>query len=396
MKIAVIIGRYPPVFGGATPTLITLFSEIVKRGHDVIFLTPMYSSDHSKYDTHNGIKVIRIPPGLNNGLSELRFGFRTILYLIKFKLNPDIIIDSIPYAMSMPIFQSFAKFNKIPLVARLTQIGSNEPLAAKRGKTGIIKSFFINNYDFTVCISTALEKQCRLAGLNSNKYSKIYNCVDTKKFSPFESKDEANKKKMDLLPEGSRPIVIVPGSVIPRKRSHLALAAWKIIKKKYKLDGVLVFAGPLKSYGQQFNNDYVSNILNNVQKYGLQNSVIFTDHKENIDEYYKISDLVLFVSEREGLPNVLLECMSCGLPIVCTKIDNITSDLIQDGTEGLYATDDPNDIAKKLSILMKDDKLRLKMGTLCKDRINKKFNVNRITNKIEALFSNLIKNYKVK
>jgi len=395
MKITVIIGRYPPVFGGATPTLITLFSEIVKRGHDVIFLTPMYSSDHSKYDTQNGIKVIRIPPGLNNGLSELWFGFKSILYLIKFKLNPDIIIDTIPYAMSMPVLQSFAKFNKIPLVARLSQIGTNEPMAAKRGKTGLIKRFFINSYDFTICISTALEKQCRLAGLKRNKYSKIYNCVDTKRFSPFESKDEANKKKMELLKGASSPIVIVPGSVIPRKRSHLALAAWKIIKQQYKLDGILVFVGPLKSYDQQFNNNYVSNILNNVQKNGLQDSVFFTDHKDNIDEYYKISDLVLFVSNREGLPNVLLECMSCGLPVVCTKINNITNDIIEDGAEGLYSTDDPNDIAKKLSILMKDDKLRLKMAMLCKDKINKEFNVSLVTNKIESLLIKSIEDYKV-
>jgi glycosyltransferase involved in cell wall biosynthesis len=389
MRIVVIIGRYPPVFGGATPTLKTLFSEMVNRGHEVVFLTPMYSPGHPKYEFYNNIKVVRIPPALIGSFAQLRFVCKALYYMEKEKLNPQVIVDTIPYGISMPLLQGYAKYKKIPLVARLSQVGTDEPLAALKGKARLIKSHFIHGYDFTICISTALAKRCAQAGIKNNKYAKVHNCVDNEVFSPLHSNAEKKHLHQRILPEVKGPIVIVPGSVSPRKRSHLALAAWKIIKQEYCLDGTLVFVGPLKSSGQDFDSDYVTNILEKARSHDLLNSVIFTGQKENIDEYYKISDLLLFVSNREGLPNVLLEGMSCGLPIVCTRIQDITDDILQDGVEGFYANDDPRDIAEKIFPVLTDPNLRSKMSALCVKR-SKAFIVGDVAEKMESILENLV------
>ena len=44
---------------------------------------------------------------------------------------------------------------------------------------------------------------------------------------------------------------------------------------------------------------------------------------ENIEEYYKASDIFTFLSYKEGMPNALLEAMSCGLPCIGANTEGI-------------------------------------------------------------------------
>jgi len=57
--------------------------------------------------------------------------------------------------------------------------------------------------------------------------------------------------------------------------------------------------------------------LYNLGKKLLSAQVLFTGQKENVNEYLQSADIFLLNSFKEGLPNVLLEAMACGItPIV--------------------------------------------------------------------------------
>ena len=53
-----------------------------------------------------------------------------------------------------------------------------------------------------------------------------------------------------------------------------------------------------------------------------------------IENYYRAADLVVMPSLREGLPNVLLEAMACGLPVVASRLPGSTDMVITDGVNG--------------------------------------------------------------
>lgn len=53
----------------------------------------------------------------------------------------------------------------------------------------------------------------------------------------------------------------------------------------------------------------------------LDDSVIFLGIKDNIADYLAISDILLFPSLWEGLPGVVLEALSAGVPVLCSDID---------------------------------------------------------------------------
>ena len=61
-----------------------------------------------------------------------------------------------------------------------------------------------------------------------------------------------------------------------------------------------------------------------------------------------MADLLVMTSSVEGQPRVLIEAMSCGTPAVGTDVFGIR-DTIEDGVTGYLTSDDPADIAERIS-----------------------------------------------
>ena len=74
------------------------------------------------------------------------------------------------------------------------------------------------------------------------------------------------------------------------------------------------------------------------------------------------ADVLALSSRSEGLPVVLLEAMAAGLPLVATKVGGIP-DIVEDGGNGyLVNAKSPEEIAERLMILLRNDKIREEMA----------------------------------
>jgi len=98
----------------------------------------------------------------------------------------------------------------------------------------------------------------------------------------------------------------------------------------------------------------------------LNNKVFWTGMVKNLDEmagYYSASDIVVFPTRGEGIGNVLIEALFAGLPIVVTRLNNITDSIIVDGENGfLVDVDDLNGFSESISMLIRHPEIREKMG----------------------------------
>lgn len=83
---------------------------------------------------------------------------------------------------------------------------------------------------------------------------------------------------------------------------------------------------------------------------GVDNRVIFTGYRTDVDEFYQMADVFLFPSLREGLPVAVIEAMASRLPVVATLIRG-SRDLVNKNS--LYRTDDIEGISKAMEKVKK-------------------------------------------
>jgi ABC-type multidrug transport system fused ATPase/permease subunit len=96
---------------------------------------------------------------------------------------------------------------------------------------------------------------------------------------------------------------------------------------------------------------------------------------------------VLENGDRDGIPNVLMEAMSCGLPVVTTDVSGIP-ELIRNGLNGLLVRpDDPAAIAGALQTLFRDPLCVESLGTEAVKTIKEDFDGERTTKELASLFS---------
>jgi glycosyltransferase involved in cell wall biosynthesis len=110
---------------------------------------------------------------------------------------------------------------------------------------------------------------------------------------------------------------------------------------------------------------------------GVQHRTTFTGWlPDQRSVLHAISSARVFVmnSKSEGGPRVLLEAMGIGMPVVATQV-GIVSDVVQDEVNGLLTSGQSHDLARKLSHLLSDARLRTRLGKAARgvlDRFEKK------------------------
>ena len=95
----------------------------------------------------------------------------------------------------------------------------------------------------------------------------------------------------------------------------------------------------------------------------LENYGSILPYRKDVLSLYHSASIYAMSSRFEGLPMVLIEAQSCGLPCISFDCPEGPADIINDGVNGFLIT--PNDIesfSEKLLLLMKDEKMREDFG----------------------------------
>ncbi len=112
--------------------------------------------------------------------------------------------------------------------------------------------------------------------------------------------------------------------------------------------------------------------------------------KSNMQEILCSSDVFLLNSTLEGMPLVLLEAMSCGLPVVTTPAGGIP-ELVRPGKDGIVTKGfDSEEFAQAVIEILDDDSLRSKIGQAGRKRVEESFSADKIVRKYEAVFEEVV------
>ena len=101
---------------------------------------------------------------------------------------------------------------------------------------------------------------------------------------------------------------------------------------------------------------------------GIADHVNFLGYRTDAPELYRCSDMFAFMTFREGLSVALMEAMSSGMPIVCTKIRGNT-DLIDDDVSGVFAENNPQAVADAILALYRNPERRAALGKAAAEKV---------------------------
>lgn len=134
----------------------------------------------------------------------------------------------------------------------------------------------------------------------------ILNGVDTKKFHPVDSVQKSSLRREYGIDQSSRVWISSLGKD-NRKNSVTVASAFKLFLTQYP-DDILIFIGD----GQQ--RAECERIADESAQFKFFGKV------SNVSDYLQIADYFVSASRAEGMPNAVLEAMSCGLPSALSDI----------------------------------------------------------------------------
>lgn len=309
MKILVVSHEYPPIGGGGANACFFLTKGFRERGHQVTLVTANYA-EMQREETINGVRVIRVDAKREHQehcsfmemLSYLHKALPVVDKLEKQdKYDICLVFFGIP---SGPLGYVLKKKYKLPYIIRFGggDVPGFQERFAKVYKilAPAIKAIW-KNADALVANSQGL-RDMALRFYDKKEFDIICNGVDTDVFKPIE---KIEREEFQIL---------FVSRLIERKGLQHVIPHLEEIQqstdKRIKL--IIVGDGP-----------YRSELEKQVNQYNVQALVQFEGQKDKTEivSYYQNADLFILPSAKEGMPNVVLEAMACGLPIIMTPCE---------------------------------------------------------------------------
>lgn len=219
-------------------------------------------------------------------------------------------------------------------------------------------------------------------GVSSEKITLIHNGVEMPDY-PLDGKAALRVRNEFSIKEDER-IIGAVGSLHLRKGHRYLIEAIKLLlEHKDNIKLMIVGDGVLKRELKIFS-----------QKLGIQDKVIFTGYRRDVNDLISTMDIVVQPSIEEGFGIAILEAMALGKIVVATDVGGIP-EIINHGQTGmLVSCANPIALANSLSFLIESPDLAKTMAENGRKRVKQNFDIVSMVRKYEELYQELLKREK--
>jgi glycosyltransferase involved in cell wall biosynthesis len=226
--------------------------------------------------------------------------------------------------------------------------------------------------DRVVCNSLAAAERLTQRGLSKRRIVVIPNGLPA---AAFEPSPEALPRQPGLVRIA---YVARMNDLVKNHRGFLRAAA-KLASRIPSIEFVLVGDGPLRSGLEEL-----------ASSLGLGARARFLGERHDMAAILASIDISVLFSESESMPNVVLEGMAAGVPVVASRVGG-NPEVVQDGTTGLLVKQgDEEELVEALATLVERPDLRIEYGQRGKKLAQEKFRMDRIACQYEELYNSLL------
>ncbi len=236
-----------------------------------------------------------------------------------------------------------------------------------------------------VCSEQALARTRELCRPeDAHKLRLVYHGVDLERFSPPPPR----------VPPDEPVRLLSVGRLVPKKGFEVLLRACHLLALRDRSFSLTIIGdGPLRAELGALSG-----------RLGLADRVTFASARQfaEMPAAYREADALVLSSlvtpdgDQEGIPNVILEAMASGLPVVSCDVGGITEAVLHGETGLIAAPGDPADFAEKLDALVADAGLRVRMGECGRELAERKFDAPEGLAQLAELFRTASRNHSQK
>lgn len=325
LKIAFFVSNLNKYSGAAFQAL--TLAKNINHIADIIFFNRGNESCHKVITSFNGFTVVNLS---SHSLYRL---VQIFYYTLTFKIK----LFHIHGFFRDPLLTGVILNNKI--ILKTTLLGEDDFDSLLKRKFGILNKYLINRIDKNIALSQRLYN-INKKYIESEKIQIIPNGV----VLPIEN--HKNIKTKDYC---------TVGIIHPRKRT---LEAIKFFGKNISHDkeAKLYVVGPLNNEENlsEFNNDYILECKKTIKDLNLVDQVIFTGKlcKEELNKIYEKTFGLIFFSDKEGMPNVVLEAMSYNCVPILSEIGGVAKEIVDHEDDGLILSEFDGNIELDMLLAM--------------------------------------------
>lgn len=372
MKIAIFSLAYPPFVGGAEVAI----KEITDRigGKDFYCFTNRFDKNWPPKEKIRNVEVIRLGLGKENYYGNF---FQKIFYIFRAWRAAEKIHKAGPFDAIWGIMAAYGGLAALlfklrhPSVPFLLTLQEGDPEAHILKRVNIFYPLWrliFKKSDYIQSISRYLEDFAKRHGAEC-EIEIIPNGVSLEKFKSLKSR----------FPGSDSKIVITTSRLVYKNGIDTLIRALAVIESE-NIRLQILGSGPEEE-----------NLKNLAKNLNIGNRVEFLGHvdPEEIPAYLAKADIFARASRSEGLGSSFLEAMAAGLPIIGTNIGGIP-DFLKDGETGLFAeVDNHKDLAEKITILFKDEKLRSRIAKKGETLVKENYSWDGIAGRMNRIFKKI-------
>jgi len=355
--------------GGAENFVLSLCRVYDKRRFEVKVAVLLSGGEVSNQIAREGHEVVELE--MRNGFDILR----------AFKLIPLIReqnIDIVNIHSPNPLGRLCSVLSFAPVIIQ-SDHGPTMNSAKKRRSRVITSNRLLMPFvDHFIAISKGMAQTLMLRErVPRDKITLIYNGIDVDRISKATGMKEKLLKELKL--DNKRPILGTVGRLSGEKQMPLLLQSLSLLKAwNQEFICLVVGDGPDRGYLQEY-----SSLLH------LQNNIRFLGERGDVPALLELMDVFVFSSGGEAFSIALLEAMAKSLPIVAFDVEGVNEAVLSEKTGYLVPFADIELFSKRISHLLENPRLAMRMGEEGFSRVRSEFDLSRNVRKLENLYDQL-------
>jgi glycosyltransferase involved in cell wall biosynthesis len=229
-----------------------------------------------------------------------------------------------------------------------------------------------------VAVSPALIEEGQRHGISAAPYSVARTGVDIHAFSS-EIADPVSVRKQINIPTDARVVGTVISLCEAKAPLDFVAAAAIISKKLPDVHFLVVGDGPLRD-----------ECVRTVEERQLSDKVHFVGVRWDVPRMLRAMDVFVLTSHWEGLPRVVIEAMSAGIPVVATRVGAVPELVAHESTGLLGTPGDISQLAAHVVRILDDPAFAKRLATRAQDQDLERFGVDAAVRQYAGLYRELL------